>query len=112
MSDTSNIFWDPASNFPLLRSTNNVHTLAFWREKQGGAEHWLTLKARLSEIWKVLCRLYVTDGELLDSQGTGTGIYVEIMFSADKPATPYVPHDGTLLVRTQLLWDQLQVPRG
>ena len=58
-----------------------MHTLAFWREKQGGAEHRLTLKARLSEIWKVLCRLYVTDGELLDSQGKGTGIYVEIRLS-------------------------------
>ena len=70
----------------LNQSTHGIHNLVFYRESQD-AESYVTLMARTANIRSALCRLYNKGkpGELLNEDGSGTGIFVRIMLTADKP---------------------------
>ena len=68
----------------MNQSTHAVHTISFWRASEH-AEHWSTILARTKHVRPALCRLF-KDGELLNADGSGSGVYVKLLVTADKPA--------------------------
>ena len=68
----------------MNQSTHAVHTISFWRASEH-AEHWSTILARTKHVRPALCRL-LKDGELLNADGSGSGVYVKLLVTADKPA--------------------------
>ena len=65
-----------------------MKTIAIWRAKEK-AEHWVTVKARMGHLLKHFQRIYM-NGELLDADGKGSGVYVYYMLVGDKPAICHV----------------------
>ena len=74
----------------MNQSTHGVHTISFWRAAEH-AEHWSTIIARTKTVRPQLCRLYRDSlergaGELRRPDGSGSGVFVKLLFTADKPA--------------------------
>ena len=68
----------------MNQSAHGVHTIAFW-QASSNAEHWSTVLARTKHVRPALCRLF-RDGELLLPDGSGSGVFVKLLLTADKPA--------------------------
>ena len=78
----------------MNQSTHAVHTIAFWRATEH-AEHWSTVIARTATVRPQLCRLFKDScergaGELLNADGSGSGVFVKLLLTADKPALCHV----------------------
>ena len=75
----------------LNQSTHGVHTIGMW-EASEHAEHWKTIIARTVVTRPQLCRLWNggAAGELLLPDGVGSGFFVKLLLTADKPALCHV----------------------
>jgi hypothetical protein len=78
----------------MNQSTHAVHTISFWRANEH-AEHWSVVMARTKTVRPQLCRLFRDSltrgaGELLNEDGSGSGVFVKLLFTADKPALCHV----------------------
>lgn len=78
-----------ASTCKMNQSPHHVHTLAMYAAREL-AESWLTVKVRTAIIWPQLCRIYASGGELLDENGLDSGVFIELVLTADKPALCHV----------------------
>ena len=79
-----------ASVEQMNQSSHAVHTISFWRANEH-AEHWSTILARTKTVRPQLCRLFRDSlergaGELRGADGNGSGVFVKLLFTADKPA--------------------------
>ena len=72
----------------MNQSAHGVHTIAFWQASTN-AEHWSTVLAHTNHVRPALCRLF-RNGELLRPDGSGSGVFVKLLLTADKPALCHV----------------------
>eukprot|EP00966_Prymnesium_polylepis_P140635 3248388-Prymnesium_polylepis.1 len=69
----------------MNQSAHGVHTTSRSGRRRPIAEHWSTIIARTKHVRPALCRLF-RNGELQLPDGSGSGVFVKLLLTADKPA--------------------------